>query len=689
MAVDAARSVPVSRTPSLAFSPALALVGIVVCSTVARTLAAFERATPRYFPDEFLYSQLARSLAEDGRPRVLGQPVGLPALLEPLLSAWTWLPGDPELAFRLTQAQHALVVSLASVPVYALARQVGAGARLALAAAALAVASPGFLYAGYLTADAIGYTACLGAVWAGVRMLSAPGRRAELLFCTAAGVAAFARLQYAVLVLAAAVAAPVVERSALRAARTFPVVYCSTFLALVAAAAAVASTRYSAVADFELSGRTGIWLASSAFLLCVAAGPALVPGALAGAVAELLRPTDRNRLAFAALSLTLVASLLGVSAVMAVETGSERFFERYLLVATPLCALLFAGWLSGPRRSLRAVVALSAALATTAAVVPLSSYAADQGKADSPLLLALWQLESNAGVGAASLVAALGISVGAGVACLAALRPSGGGVAAIAWTSVSFAVVSAAAHAADVELSARVRATDLPPVPGWIDVAARGRAVLALQTAGSDASVLTSQLLWNTSVHRLALLGDRTSGLDGAAGRVTIGSGGVLGLGGEPISGLALLARNGSRVVPAAARAVARTSDFELVEWTGSARAAAVVEGLRADGWLSARAAVTVYPSAAGRCRALTLGLSLPEGSGAGTVVVASRGRERRIALREGYVASVRVDAGPRAARTLSIEALSPRFRPGELASVGALVTSLEVSDKARTASCR
>ena len=56
-----------SRSPhsgSLAYSGRLQLTGVVGISFVLRSLATFGHTTPRYFPDEYIYASLARSLAE-------------------------------------------------------------------------------------------------------------------------------------------------------------------------------------------------------------------------------------------------------------------------------------------------------------------------------------------------------------------------------------------------------------------------------------------------------------------------------------------------------------------------------------------------------------------------------------------------------------------------------------------------
>ena len=57
-----------------------------------------------------------------------GTPAHFPALLEPLLTTPIWLLNDAETAYRLTQALHVVAMSVAAIPIYWLARRVGAPA---------------------------------------------------------------------------------------------------------------------------------------------------------------------------------------------------------------------------------------------------------------------------------------------------------------------------------------------------------------------------------------------------------------------------------------------------------------------------------------------------------------------------------------------------------------------------------
>src|SRR5205085_3192828 len=141
----------------------LVLAGIVGASFLVRFVVALSHATPLYFPDEYIYASLARSLAEHGRPLIRTSPAHFPALLEPLAAAPFWLFHDPLLAYRLTQAENALAMSLAAVPIYLLTRRLGLGTGLSLVAGALAVASPDLFFVSFVLADPLAYPLALAA----------------------------------------------------------------------------------------------------------------------------------------------------------------------------------------------------------------------------------------------------------------------------------------------------------------------------------------------------------------------------------------------------------------------------------------------------------------------------------------------------------------------------------------------
>jgi hypothetical protein len=678
MAVDVAVSPPAVRHAVATLRPAVALAGLVVLSAAVRLLLVLERATPRYFPDEYLYSELARSFADRGRLHVLGEPASLPSPLAPVVHAAAWLPGDPELAFRLTQGLHVLAMSLAAVPVYLLARRLGLGPGLALGPAAVAVASPDLLYAGYVTADAIGYTLALVALLAGVRALAKPTLAAQAWFVAATAAATAARIQYAVLVPCLLAAAVVVERG--RVARALRSVWLVAALTLagglaVAAVGGAALGRYGSLGASVVSTEMLGWLPASAFLLALAAGAVLIPGAVAWLAAETTRPTRRDRTAFASFALLTVTAAASAAAVLAVHSGSERFFERYLMIAIPLVAVAFGCWLEAGRPARRLAVAVGILLLLAAARAPLADYAAGQGRADSPLLLAVGWLEGALDVGTASLTAAAAASL----AVLAGLAASLGRRArpelAFGLTLAVLALVSAGAHAADRSLSHGVAADQLGGDPGWVDKSGL-RDVMLVQTLGSEPSRAMSQAFWNESVTGGALLGAKTMAIDGARARLAVDEHGGLHLAGVVVRRPLLVAADRTRTVFAGAATVTRGRAFDLVRPHGAAHLAAVVEGLAWDGWLGARNQLVVYaPADAGTCRTASLRLTLPARERAVSLRVRGLDEVARIRVRPGRPAFLHVATRAGRARAVTLEAVGLRPAPLRARSVRAAVS--------------
>ena len=403
MAVDLSVPRPAAVARAATIPARLLLFGIVAASFLVRYVAAVGHTTPLYFPDEYIYSGIARSLAQSGKPLIRGSSAHFPAMLEPLLAAPLWLTNNPDVAFRLTQAENALAMSLAAVPVYLLVRRLGGGAWAALAAAALTVASPDLFFSSFLLADPIAYPLVLGAVYVGVRALAEPSRRLQLGFAALAVLATLARVQYVFLPIVFVAAALVVERGSVRTVWSRFRLSLLLYAAPLAVAAVLGPKRvlgyYSDVADVHVRpGEIAHWLGTDAMLLAYAAGFALVPGAIVGIVFALWKPTSREECGFAALAVGLLLCLFAETAIYATN-GSDRFQERYLMVLLPLVFPAFVLWLLRGRPAKQAVVLGAVGLLALSARVPLSGYTVSDFKQDSPFLMGVFRLEKAVGIG--------------------------------------------------------------------------------------------------------------------------------------------------------------------------------------------------------------------------------------------------------------------------------------------------
>jgi hypothetical protein len=151
------------------------LVVLVAVSTVARFLLAREVAAPFIFQDELLYSELAKSLGTTGHfamrdaPGLYGIGPVYPALISPAYALFDSIPT----AYAAVKAINALLMSLAAVPAYLIARRL-VGSWLALLAAALVVAVPDVLLAGTIMTENGFYPIFVLWIYVLIRMLERP-----------------------------------------------------------------------------------------------------------------------------------------------------------------------------------------------------------------------------------------------------------------------------------------------------------------------------------------------------------------------------------------------------------------------------------------------------------------------------------------------------------------------------------
>src|SRR4249919_51696 len=124
------------------------LTAIVVGSAAIRASLARDIVAPFIMVDEVIWSELARGIAASAEPLVRGEPdtgysVVYPVLISPAYLLFESLPQ----AYAAVKSENAVLMSLAAVPAFFLARRV-VGDGLALLAAVLAVALPSLAYTG-------------------------------------------------------------------------------------------------------------------------------------------------------------------------------------------------------------------------------------------------------------------------------------------------------------------------------------------------------------------------------------------------------------------------------------------------------------------------------------------------------------------------------------------------------------
>jgi hypothetical protein len=626
------------------------LAGLVALSFAIRLVVGWMRATPNYFSDEYLYAELSRSLLESGRPLIRGVEVGFPSLLQPVLTAPAWLIDDVAVSYRLVQGLGAFAMSLAAIPAFLLARRVGAGRALALGVAAFTLAVPDLLFASWVVAEPFAYPLALGVVLAATVALAEPTRRNGAFFVVIAGLAAFARIQFAVLPLCflAAVLVVGLRERRVRAALREQALVLGVFAGAAALTLAVGLTRvlglYRSGLDgradpIELLERAGV----NALVLAYSSGWILLPGALIGLVLALARPRTRTELSFAAFTGSLaVALFLEAGLAGAVDQAQERYVFYVLpLAAVGFCLYAARGW---PSRMYLALVAV--ALIAASAAAPLAGFSAAEGKAHSPLLLAAFRVEQWLGsAGTGSLAFAAAAAVLCTLAVALSVRPRVATGVALALAVAAGAATSVASVAFDRQNATAVRKAFLPGDPSWVDRSGLENVVLVRGPNGIRTEAL-EQLFWNRSVTRVALLPGAEQVDHVHAPRLKIASDGGLLVDGRRIRNPLLVDGYAGTLRFAGARRVASSPSFTLWEPRGDARLSLYLAGRYSDGWLASAGRLHLWPdrrTVEGRVR-----MTFTAPAAAGPMVIrflSSHGERRDVRLLPGVPKAVEFEA--------------------------------------------
>jgi hypothetical protein len=390
--VDRAR-----RVPAWAW-----LAGIVVASTLFRWWYGRGMVAPFIMVDELIYSELARSLAAGHGLEVRGEPylVSLvyPLLLAPVYALFDSLPD----AYAAVKLVNAIVMSLAAIPAYLLARRV-LPTGLSLLAALLAVAVPSMVYTGTVMTENAFYPAFLLVAWALVRMLERPTRAAQLLTLGLAAGTVLIRVQ-AVALLLAVLTAPLLLRRGLRSYTLLYGIAVGGGALLVFAQLVRGGSLSSLLGAYSVVGETGYDAGQVArFLLWHLAELDLYLGVFPLVAFALL--VVRVRTLEPALQALLAATaafsvwVLLVVSTFASHFASNRIQERNLFFLAPLFLVALLAWVDrGAPRPRAAATAAAVALGALPAVIPFERFIETGVKSDTLMLLPLWELQDRVGL---------------------------------------------------------------------------------------------------------------------------------------------------------------------------------------------------------------------------------------------------------------------------------------------------
>jgi hypothetical protein len=410
-------------------APAGWLAVLVGLATIVRAGIAVRVPSPWILPDEILYSELAKSIASGHRPAVREVPVFGWGEVYPTLIAPAWaLLGDPVHAYHAALGINALVMSMAAVPAYLLAR-LFVSPKASLVVAAMTVLVPSMAYTGVVMTENAFYPVFLLAVLLIARSVQRPTAGRQALALVGLGLVAFTRIQGLALVGAYLLAAAIYAATSASAERR---AYVRRFaptgvLLLVAPLAPLAASmtrgggafgwlgsRSSTFAEFH-AGEVPEWFVylTADLILYVAVVP-VVATAIVVAQGLSRRASARVRL-FAAVALPTLAAMLGsvslVSASLDVD-GTENLNERYVFYVVPLLFLGLALWIQQglPRRRPWAMLVV-AACCVLAVVLPVDRLGYNAGFQSVALLP--WIGFALSPLGVALLIGAFTLACGA------------------------------------------------------------------------------------------------------------------------------------------------------------------------------------------------------------------------------------------------------------------------------------
>ncbi len=232
----------------------LSLAILVGLSILVRASIAMGVPSPWILPDEILYSNIARSIADGGPPEVrgvsaVGWGVVYPALIAP---AWA-LFADPVWAYHAALVINALVMSSAAIPAYLLAR-LFVSSRVALVVAAMTVLVPSMAYTGVVMTENAFYPLFLWSVLLIARAVRHPTLAAQLLAIGCIVVLTATRIQGVVLLGAALTAVVLYAATGARGERR---AYLRRFLPTIALGACRASSRGSSCSPSAVTACSG------------------------------------------------------------------------------------------------------------------------------------------------------------------------------------------------------------------------------------------------------------------------------------------------------------------------------------------------------------------------------------------------------------------------------------------------
>ncbi len=569
------------------------LVCLVVVSTGIRYFFTRHAVAPWIMVDELVYSELAKSFAATGHFLVRDHTVGSYGYVYPILisPAWAAFRSVPD-AYAAAKGINSLVMSLAAVPAYFLARRV-LGPWPSLAAAALAVAIPSMLYTATLMTENAFYPIFLTVVLAFVVWLDRPTPANTAVLAALCLIAYLTRAQ-AVALLPAILTAPLllVGREAFRRYRlVYALVGVGVPLVVIEQVARgrsvfgvfgayqVASTSHYSV------GEVTRWFLYHVSELDLSLG--VLPFAALLVLAFGSRALPRPARVFVAAT-TAVSFWLVLEVAAFASEQSFRVEERNMFYVAPLFLIALLVWIDRglPRGTVWATAAIIVAAALPGAL-PYSSFIGLNAISDTAALIPLgWLVEQGLGLDDVGLVVVFACAA-AGLLFLTVPRryalvlP----VLVLVYFAVSQASIEAKYHFESLE--SLFGGISSPPLHrDWIDrKVGSGANVAAVWTGNTDKFTIWENEIFNRSVGTIYRTGAPLPGdLPETPVTVSRTTGDLLAPGGKPVRARYALADT-SLALKGTVIAQDVRKRMVLYRVNGVLRQISRVDGVYADGW--------------------------------------------------------------------------------------------------------
>ena len=497
---------------SLRRAPAWAWVAVVVAGSIAlRAWLASRMPAPFIFTDELQYQENARSIAAGRGIEVRDEPYGIASVLYPLALAPAYALFDslPD-AYGAARTINAIVMSLAAVPAYAIARIV-LPFRWSIAAAVLAVAVPSMAYTGTLMSENAFYPAFLLAAWTLLRALQQPTLVRQAVLLAACGVVTLVRVQ-GLAVLFAALSAPVLLRLVARRPLRpwwplYGAVAAGTLLVLLAQLARGASISslfgaYAVVGEesYDLAevARFAFWHLAELDLY-VGVIP-LAAFLLLAALARSLEPRLQE--------LVAATAALAFWTILVVAAFASRFagaiVERNMFVVAPLLFTALLVWIhrGAPRPTAAATVAAGVA-AILPALIPYDRFLQLKVRSDTLAIVPLWNVQDEVGLPRLDDVVLLaGLAAGAAFLFLPRRWLVALPVAVLAYFALATYPVQRGEHGLEVAAAGSLF-QGISGERDWIDRAVGDEDVAVLYTGLPDRFTVLQNEFFNRSVGRV------------------------------------------------------------------------------------------------------------------------------------------------------------------------------------------